>query len=112
MCRKSKENFKMLFGLIMQHQTLPIIPMVDGELVADNSYQRWMGSFGKSRVKRYFIGQEGVYFYDEADKYDCLCDPAVNVDLDSSEENLLTVYRSLPWKEAIIVDIDMPNPNE
>lgn len=58
MCCKSKENFKMLFGLIMQHQTLPIIPMVDGELVADNSYQRWMGSFGKSRVKRYFSTTE------------------------------------------------------
>lgn len=40
------DNLKELFTLIRKHPDLPIVPMVDADLVADDS-GRWLGSWGK-----------------------------------------------------------------
>ena len=40
------ENIQKLITLAADHPELPIIAMVDGEVVGDDSYSRWVGYFG------------------------------------------------------------------
>ena len=44
------ENTKNLLELIQQNPDLPIVPMVDAEIVNGDDWGRWMGSFGAARV--------------------------------------------------------------
>ena len=43
---KQKENLEKLFLLIKENHELPIVAMVDSEIVADDCCCRWMGSWG------------------------------------------------------------------
>lgn len=98
-----------LLDLIKQNPHLPIIPMVNQEVVSEDSWAYWMGSWGSASVDRYYNGEERIYFYDERDMEDLLVEVKGWDWLDtSSEEEDLNVYRSLPWKKAIIVYIETP----
>lgn len=98
-----------LLDLIKQNPTLPIIPMVEQEVVGDDSFGYWMGSWGHASVDRYYNGEERIYFYDERDMEDLLAEVKGWDWLDtSSEEEDLKAYRELPWKKAIIVHINTP----
>lgn len=48
--------------LVRENQDLPIIPMVDSAVVADNDYGSWLGSFGDCRIDSYvslkYYGEE------------------------------------------------------
>ena len=89
--------------LVRANPDLPVVPMVDGELVADSSFRRWMGSIGSASIERYFVGDDAVYFFDEncrSDVQDCLNDSRVVWDDDElDDEKALKLYRSLPWKK-------------
>lgn len=106
----SDDNFSRLVELTAQYPNLPIVPMVQSEVVQGNEFRRWMGSIGKARYDKFFIGEDRVYFYDENDIEDCINDGAVVWDGDSisSDEEALKLYRSLPWTEAIVLDINLP----
>lgn len=108
-----ESKIEKILTLIQEHPTLPIIPMVWGEVIGDDEYRRWAGSWGDAYVAKYFMGQQGIYFYDEEDREDCMNDPKTELFLPEQEiktnEQELEAYRALPWSEAIIVDIDMPN---
>lgn len=39
--------------LVRENPDLPIIPMVDSAVVADNDYGSWLGSFGDCRIDSY-----------------------------------------------------------
>lgn len=56
-----------LFALMAAHPELPVVPMVDSDIVADDGCMRWLGSWGDSDVREYVLGNERVCFRDDDD---------------------------------------------
>lgn len=106
-----------LLDLIRENPGLPVLPMVDCEVVADD-YAYWMGSWGTSEVTEYYIGREKVHFKsDDAEdvltdmkdcRYGCTKDGRDIYD-DLTDEEWDELFNSLPWKKAIVVYIGTPN---
>lgn len=106
--------------LVQEHPDLPVIPMVDSEIVADDSYGRWTASFGWSEVDWYYVGDERFHVKSEADDEDVMNDlscedkkrliPANCDDVyDLSDEEWEHIVGQLEWKQAIIVNINTPD---
>ena len=53
MSEKQKERLEELFRLIKENPDLPILPMVDSEIVAACGYATWTGSWGRADVVEY-----------------------------------------------------------
>lgn len=120
---KIAENIQKLICLAKEHPELPIIAMVDGEIVGDDSYSRWVGYFGSVE-----LGEFVLYNDDE------LCkkfgyEPCINEyslknghytqeQYNENEENgkkleaYLDEVAKRAFKAAIIVNIDLPNDVE
>ena len=106
-------NTKELLKLIKENPGLPVIPMVDGEVVGDDSYQYWLGRWGRAEVTEYYIGREQVHLKDDDEenvladmegcKYYCTKDGRDITDLSDEEWNEL--YASIPWIKAVVVYI-------
>ncbi len=47
-----------LLNLIAENPELPIIPVVDSEVVADDSYGYWRGWWGRAEVTEFYDGRE------------------------------------------------------
>ena len=102
-----------IIKLIEQHPELPIIPMVDGEVVGDDSYQYWLGRWGRCKITEYYLGNEKVHFRDDDEedvlkdmqgcKYSCTKDGRDIYEL--SDEEWDELYASIPWTKAIVVYI-------
>ena len=106
-------NARQLLDLISEYPDLPIIPMVDQEVVADDCYTWWMGEWGRCEVTEYYIGRERVHFKDD-DEEDVLgdlvgcryyCDPNGNDITELSDKEWDELYQSVPWTKAIVVYI-------
>lgn len=107
-----------LLNLIRDNPELPVIPMVAGEVVADDSYPYWMGSWGSSEVTEYYVGREKVHFKSD-DIEDVLMDmngcrygytkDGRDIYDDLTDEEWDEIYNSLPWKKAIVVYIGTPD---
>lgn len=107
-----------LLNLIKENPDLPIVPMVDYEVVEDG-YGRWMGSFGHCYVgeyalfyDRYFDDREefedfyyDYYSEDLNEKFDY--DPFTRRNGKALNDYLHTVSDKY-FKKAIIVNIDLP----
>ena len=109
------ENTKKRLDLIQQNPDLPIVPMVDAEIVSGDDWGRWMGSFGAARVDEYLIPPQDydpMLFKSDDDVFDVLekCLPEAEFDaLPEKESECRPVYDALPWVKAIIVDINLPD---
>lgn len=113
MNEQMNKKLEQLFDLIEAHPELPVVPMVDSEIVADNFCSRWLGSFGASKIVRYWAGEDRYYFYDEDDIEDVINDHDCIYDEDDlTEERAIEIYRALPWVECIAVNIDLPEDLE
>lgn len=109
-------NIDKLLELVRENPDLPIVPMVDGELVADEGGY-WMGKWGKCEVKEYYLGEEKVHFKGD-DEEDVLCD-MVDCNFcytrdgkdiyDLSDDEWDKLYQNLPWIKSIVVYIEMPD---
>lgn len=98
-----------LLDLMKENPHLPIVPMVDAEVVADDSYGFWMGSWSNAYLDKYYKGEERVYFYDECDMEDLLVETKGWDWLENSnDQDDLEAYRSLPWTKCIVVYITTP----
>lgn len=107
---KRAEKLEQLLQLMKENPDLPVLPMVDSEIVADSDYARWVGSWGMSRLARYWVGEEKYYFYDENNIEDVIYDPDCSIELDTmTDEEALAVYKALPWVDCIAVNIDLPD---
>ena len=104
--------------LVKQNPDLPIVPMVDSEIVADDGYAWWLGSFGCASVGEYvcikMYGENRFFTKDEQDEIeeyfaDNLADER-DYDLHESEIEKLAHEQAenLPWVKAIIVYIKLP----
>ena len=107
-------NTKELLKLIQENPDLPIAPMVDQEIVADDSCTWWLGKWGRCEKTKYYSGREYVHFYDD-DQEDALNDmvgcrygetpDGRDIYDDLSDDEWNTLYESLPWIECIVVYI-------
>ena len=109
--KSMKERAEKLFELMRENPELPVVPMVDYEVVAEDS-GRWLGSWGNCQIEEYVIGQERIHFHEDDDWDEIentLTDGVITCeDYETmSEENAKQVYDSLPWIKAIIVDIEL-----
>lgn len=106
-------NTEKLLQLIKDHPDLPVVPMVDAEVVADDTYQNWLGHWGQAEVTEYYCGREGIHFKDDdeenvlADLEGCMygCDPQGRDIFDLSDEEWNELYKSVPWIKCIVVYI-------
>lgn len=104
-----KENINQLFELIKQNPDLPIVPMVEQEVVGDDSSGRWMGSWGSSRIGEYCVGEEKIYLREKEAVEDLLSEKyGYDAFLQMDDETVKKAYEEMPWIKAIIVNIDLP----
>ena len=106
-------NTEQLLNLIKENPDLPVVPMVDEEVIADDNYQYWLGHWGRSEVTEYYLGKEKVHFRDD-DEEDVLNDlegcrygrDYQGRDIyDLSDEEWNELYNGVPWVKAIVVYI-------
>lgn len=107
---QTRGKTRQLFELIRDNPDLPIVPFVDSEIVADDGYMRWIGSWGESyiiefaMVEMYNDYREMVYKDDtenyEQYLYDCT---------EMSEEEIQEHIKNIDWIKAIAVNIDLPD---
>lgn len=111
------QGSKELLELIKENPDLPVVPMVGTEVVADDTYCYWMGSWGRCKVTEYYIGREHIHFKD--DEMEDVLEDMVGCKFgetkdgrdiwdDLSDEEWKDLFESLPWIKAIIVHIESP----
>ena len=102
-----------IIKLIRENPELPIVPMVNSEVVADDSYSYWMGKWGRCEVTEYYMGRNAVHFKDD-DEEDVLndmveckygCDKDGRDIYELSDEEWDKLFASLPWIKCIAVYI-------
>lgn len=117
------ENLKELFDLIRKNPDLPIVAVVDSEVVAEEGYAYWLGSWGSCIVDKYIIHEDyGVIFYDQGkpdtvDIFEKYFDYAeCGIDEEMPDEEALPLMKekidTLDWVEAIIVYIQLPDAGQ
>lgn len=112
------EYTKELLQLVRENPDLPILPMVDSEIVAEDGYNWWLGSFGHSSIdefvcteyhgdNRYFRKEEQdlIEEYIAEDVIDC---EGENLSDEEIEKRAHEIAEALPWKKAILVWIGLP----
>lgn len=111
-------NTKELLKLVAENPDLPIIPLVDSEVVPEDC-GRWLGSFGSVYVGEYALFNDRYYDDREDFKEDYLnfhCDelyPLFFIDVkDEEREKYLDEIADKYFIKAIIVNIDLPEMTE
>ena len=107
-------NTEQLLSLIKENPDLPIVPLVDSEVVDYDNYNWWLGEWGKAEITEYYLGREHIHFKDEDDEEDVLYDMAgckysMTPDgrdiYDLTDEEWDALYQSIPWTKCIAVRI-------
>ena len=95
-----------LLDLMKENPNLPVVPMVETEVVAGGEYAWWLGSWGHARVDKYYEADEHIYFYDEND-IEPLIEDVKGWDWyeTATDDEALEEYRNLPWVKCIVVNI-------
>lgn len=57
---KQRQNRERLFTIMRENPDLPVIPFVDGEIVAGDDFGSWMGSWGASHVDEYLFPEDDL----------------------------------------------------
>ncbi len=95
-----------LFRLMQEYPELPVIPMVDSDIVADDYCSWWVGHWGYATITEYIIGDERIFFKD-ADEDEVLdgIEEYRSVWEDWPEEKITETFNNLPWIKCIAVYI-------
>ncbi len=112
---RERENRDRLFRLMQEHPELPIAPMVNDEVVCDDTFGYWHGSLGASFLSAYVMGDEGIYIRnDSSDEMEDVLNNTVGGRdwyTDATEDEIVNAYSKLPWTECILVYIELPEPD-
>ena len=109
---KERENREELFRLMQEHPELPILPIVDGCIIADEGGY-WLGAWGSAQVDEYVIAERSgrILFKGDGDVF-CTLEEYLGYDefeaLPEKESECRSRYDSLPWIKAIVVFINLP----
>ena len=110
-------NTKELIRLIQENPDLPIVPMVDSDVVVDDYFGYWLGSFGNCEVNEYICiemyGNDRFVTRDDQDEIEeyfiqLILDEDENI---SDEEVVSRAHKqaeALDWVKAIVVYIGTP----
>lgn len=105
---KCTEN---LLKLINENPELPVIPMVDYEVVGDDSCCRWGGSLGTAEIKEY-VGYEMYRDFEETvykEDSDRIMEYLTDHDENLTDADIVKIVEGLEWKKAIFLNIDLPD---
>ena len=101
-----------IIKLIEENPELPVVPMVDSEVVADDGGY-WLGKWGRCEITEYYEGREYIHFRDDDEenvlndlvgcKYGYDSQGRDIYDLTDAERDAL--YKSVPWIKCIVVYI-------
>lgn len=101
-----------IIKLIEENPELPVVPMVDSDVVADDCGY-WLGKWGRCEVTEYYAGREYIHFRDDDEenvlndlvgcKYGCDSQGRDIYNLTDAEWDAL--YKSIPWIKCIAVYI-------
>ena len=116
------EKTKELLKLIEENPDLPIVPMVDAEVIGDDSGY-WLGKWQGAYIDKYVLHEDyGVVFYDEKDpdivgifeKFFDYAECGIDEELPDSEALpiMRKIIDGLNWTKAIVVYIDLPEREE
>lgn len=112
MIKTQKQKSEELFALIKENPDLPIVPMVDSEIIADEGYVRWIASWGISYIDEYYLTDQYMHFKDIDDRseVEAVLTEEFGYDVFNamSDEEAKEAYDNLEWIKAIIVNIDVP----
>lgn len=111
MTEQEKHYREELFKLMQENPELPVVPMVDYEIIGED-YGRWLGAWGSSYIGEYLVGEEEVYFRDDNDPSEVerlICErQGEEIFTLLNDEEAKETYAEMPWIKAIIVNIDLP----
>ena len=97
-----------LYKLMQENPDLPVLPMVDGEVVG-NDYDNWQGVWGDVDIDSYIEEDECLYLY--SDFIDDM-ETVLNNVLSETDwcwepiENVTREFNNLPWEKVIFVYIE------
>ena len=100
-----------LLKLVAANPELPIVPMVHYEIVGDDSYCYWLGSFGRCEVGEYALYKDRFYT-DREELEETYGSDIANDHFDMSDEDFFNMVKEQTkdwWTKAIIVYIDTPD---
>lgn len=113
---RTQNKLSDLFTLIKLNPELPVIPLVDSEIVVDSGYNWWIGSWGKAHIDTFLNTQKyGMLYKDDiTDVFEKFfdyeeCGITKDVPDDKVEKIMREYVDTLPWQTAILVNIDLPN---
>ncbi len=104
-------NVKRFIELVKLHPELPVIPMVETEVIPSDEFSSWIAGFGKSEVKEFVFYE---MYYDcpqiifKENQYEIIEDLVEKND-DMSEEEAKKIVDDMDWQKAIILDIGLPD---
>ena len=112
-----------LLRLVAENPSLPVVPMVYSEVVQDEGYAWWLGSFGEVSVDEYVMFKSSKYddgkYYtkDDQDEIEEIIAEWVSEENPqmSDEDIFAEAHRqaeALPWKKAILVYVNLPEVDD
>lgn len=107
--QQTRVKTRELFELIRDNPDLPILPFVDSEIVADDGYNRWIGSFGSSYIIEYamvemYNSYPEIVYKDDTEQYEEFLYSCTEM----TEEEIQEHIKNIEWIKAIAVNIDLP----
>lgn len=108
MTEKEKKKREALFKMMMEYPDLQVVPLVDSEIVSDDSFNWWIGSWGPCQMTKYLLTEERVFF-DDDDPEDVLSEiKGWDWYENATDEEVEAEFKALPWIKAIAVRIELP----
>lgn len=100
-----------LLQLVKENPGLPVIPMVETEVVGGDEYVYWMGKFGNCEIREFAIdewyGDGCIRYRDEYDAEELLIEGIAEVKYDGTEADYEKAKAEVEklWTKAIVVRI-------
>lgn len=103
-CEWNTEPTRELARMIKANPGMPVIPMVDSDVIGDNEDCQCPGWIGNSQIRKFVDGETNIWFLD--DDPDEVVRDCTNTDPDDmTDDELEERFRELPWRKAIFVTI-------
>ena len=104
-----REPLFKLWELMQKYPSLPVIPLVDSEIVASDEYSWWRGDWGQVRLDKILVTDDMLFLDSIDDLETVLIDwYGERAYKDMTGEEAQRTYDALPWTEVITVDITTP----
>jgi hypothetical protein len=116
---KQQKNVNDLLQLIKENPELPILPIVDGEIVSNDDSNFFVGSWGESRIDYYWYDDDEMIYSKEND-FETLVEDIIDTDNnydenfgllnnEQKEKEAIKIVEKYNWVKCIFVSINLPN---